>query len=192
MKVIAFNGSPREAGNTEALIHTVFEVLEKHGIETEMLPLGQTNIRGCTACYSCFESKDGSCPAIQDDVLNEYFSKMQQADGIIIGSPTYFANVSTEVKALIDRAGLLAIANGYALKRKVGAAVVSVRRAGAANVFDAINKFFLINQMLVAGSSYWNLGIGHTEARVEDDEEGLRTMRTLGENMAWLLEKTAG
>jgi len=192
MKVLAFNGSPREQGNTGVLIRTVFEVLEKHGIETELLQLGGSNIRGCTACYSCFESKDESCPEIQDDVLNEYFAKMQQADGIIIGSPTYFANVSTEVKALIDRAGLLAIANGYALKRKVGAAVISVRRAGACNVFDAINKFFLINQMLVSGSSYWNLGVGHTEAKVEDDEEGLRTMRTLGENMAWLLEKTAG
>jgi multimeric flavodoxin WrbA len=192
MKVIAFNGSPREESNTGVLIRTVFEVLEKHGIETEMLPLGRSNIRGCTACYSCFESKDGSCPEIQDDVLNEYFAKMVQADGIIIGSPTYFANVSTEVKALIDRAGLLAIANGHALKRKVGAAVISVRRAGAANVFDAINKFFLINQMLVPGSSYWNLGIGHKEVKVEDDQEGLRTMRVLGENMAWLLEKTAG
>jgi multimeric flavodoxin WrbA len=191
MKVIAFNGSPREESNTGVLIRTVFEVLEERGIETEMLPLGRSDIRGCTACYSCFEAKDGSCPEIQDDVLNEYFSKMQLADGIIIGSPTYFSNVSTEVKALIDRAGLLAIANGYALKRKVGAAVVAVRRAGATNVFDAINKFFLINQMLVPGSSYWNLGVGHTEAKIEDDEEGLRTMRILGENMAWLLEKTA-
>jgi multimeric flavodoxin WrbA len=114
---------------------------------------------------------------------------MLEADGIIIGSPTYFANVSTEVKALIDRAGLVAIANGHMLKRKVGVAVVAVRRAGATDAFDAINKFFLINQMIVPGSVYWNLGLGLGEKEVKNDEEGLNTMRILGENMAWLLRK---
>jgi multimeric flavodoxin WrbA len=114
---------------------------------------------------------------------------MLEADGIIIGSPTYFANVSTEVKALIDRAGLVAIANGHMLKRKVGAAVVAVRRAGATDAFDAINKFFLINQMIVPGSVYWNLGLGQGEEDVKNDEEGLNTMRILGGNMAWLLRK---
>jgi len=117
---------------------------------------------------------------------------MIDADGIIIGSPTYFSNVSTEVKALIDRAGLVAIANGHMLQRKVGAAVVAVRRAGAANVFDAINKFFFINQFMVPGSIYWNLGIGLNEQEVKNDEEGLNTMKVLGQNMAWLLKKING
>lgn len=114
---------------------------------------------------------------------------MIEADGIIIGSPTYFANVSSEVKALIDRAGMLAIANGYSLKRKVGAAVIAVRRAGATNAFDAINKFFLINQLIVPGSVYWNLGVGFEREDVGNDEEGLKTMKLLGENMAWLIKK---
>jgi multimeric flavodoxin WrbA len=117
-------------------------------------------------------------------------TKMFEADGIIIGSPTYFANVSSEVKALIDRAGLIAITNGYLLKRKAGAAVVAVRRAGATNAFDAINKFFFINQVIVPGSAYWNLGVGEAEKDVGKDEEGLNTMKILGENMAWLLKKT--
>ena len=114
---------------------------------------------------------------------------MVEADGIIIGSPTYFSNVTTEIKALIDRAGLVSIANGHMLKRKVGLAVVAVRRAGAVNTFDAINKFFLINQAIVPGSVYWNLGIGLDKGDVESDEEGMNTMQVLGENMAWLLKK---
>ncbi len=114
---------------------------------------------------------------------------MAEADGIIIGSPTYFANVSSEVKALIDRAGLVAIGNGHMLKRKVGAAVVAVRRAGATETFDAINKFFFINQMIVPGSVYWNLGLGLGEQEVKADDEGIRTMTVLGQNMAWLLKR---
>jgi multimeric flavodoxin WrbA len=114
---------------------------------------------------------------------------MVEADGIIIGSPTYFANVTSEVKALIDRAGMVAIANGYMLRRKVGAAVVAVRRAGATVAFDAINKLYFINQLIVPGSAYWNLGIGEEEKDVQNDEEGLNTMKILGENMAWLLKR---
>lgn len=189
MKVIAFNGSPRRNGNTALLINCVFDELETEGIETEFLQLGGKDIKGCLACMKCFEAKDNTCVARKDDILNEYFRKMVEADGIIIGSPTYFANVSTEVKALIDRAGLVAIANGYALKRKVGAAVVAVRRAGATGVFDAINKFFLINQVVLPGSIYWNMGFGLDKEDVKDDEEGLNTMKILGKNMAWILKK---
>ncbi len=115
--------------------------------------------------------------------------KMLDADGIVIGSPTYFANVSSEVKALIDRAGYVAIANGRSLKRKVGAGVVAVRRAGSTNTFDAINKFFLINQMIVPGSIYWNMAIGGDTGEVNNDDEGMATMTDLGQNMAWLLKK---
>ena len=188
MKVIAFNGSARKDGNTAALINLVFGELQKEGIETELFELAGKNIRGCIACYKCFQNKDQRC-SVTNDVLNECIEKMLEADGIILGSPTYFANVSTEIKALIDRAGLVAKANGDMFRRKVGAAVVAVRRAGSVFVFDAINHFFFISQMAVPGASYWNLGIGREKGEVERDEEGVQTMKVLGENMAWLLKK---
>jgi len=191
MKVIAFNGSPRKQGNTAMLIQTVFRKLEASGIETGMIQLGGRTIRGCTACMKCFENRNNRC-TIENDILNDCMAAMLEADGIIIGSPTYFANVSPEVKALIDRAGLVAIANGRSLKRKVGAGVVAVRRAGSVTTFDAINKFFFINEMIVPGSIYWNLGIGRLPGEVADDEEGVRTMETLGTHMAWLLKKLSG
>jgi multimeric flavodoxin WrbA len=188
MKVVAFNGSPRKSGNTAMLIHAVLDELRKEGVETELVQLGGKKIRGCTACMKCFENQDQHC-SITSDILNDLVDRMIEAEGIIIGSPTYFANVSTEVKALIDRAGLVAIANGHILRRKVGAAVVAVRRGGGTDTFDAINKFFFINQFVVPGSVYWNMGFGLAEEEVKDDEEGMRTMRILGENMAWLLKR---
>ena len=190
MKVIAFNGSPRKKGNTAMLVNSVFDELKKEGIETEFLQLGGKDIKGCLGCMKCFEVQDNTCVSRKDDILNEYLQKMIEADGIIIGSPTYFSNVSSEVKAFIDRAGLVSIANGHLLKRKVGAAVVAVRRAGATDVFDAINKFFFINQIIVPGSIYWNMGFGFNREEVKDDEEGMNTMKILGENMGWLLKKT--
>jgi multimeric flavodoxin WrbA len=136
------------------------------------------------------EKKDGRCHGYKkDDIVNEYIKKMVKADGIIIGSPTYFSNVSTEAKALIDRSGFVSRMSGNLLRRKVGAAVVAARRAGALPVYSAINYFFLINEMIVPGSSYWNLGYGLKPGEVEKDEEGIKTMRDLGVNMAWLLKK---
>ena len=190
MKVVAFNGSPRAKGNTSMLLAAVLVELDKAGIETELVQLGGKEIHGCTACGKCFENKNKRC-VIDDDVLNEYVAKMDEADGIIIGSPTYFANVTTEVKALIDRAGFVAIANDRMFRRKVGAAVIAVRRAGSVNVFDAINKLFFINEMIVPGSVYWNMGIGLNPGEVSGDGEGMNTMAALGENMAWLLKKLA-
>jgi multimeric flavodoxin WrbA len=187
VKVTAFNGSARPDGNTAAMIRHVFVPLEQAGIETELFQLGGRTIRGCAACYTCYREKNGRC--VINDVVNECVEKMAASDGIIIASPTYFADVSTETKALIDRAGLVSRANGNLLSRKVGAAVVAVRRAGAIHAFDTINHFFLISQMIVPGSSYWNIGIGREKGEVEQDEEGVRTMTTLGENMAWLLAK---
>ncbi|NCB37984.1 MAG: flavodoxin family protein [Erysipelotrichia bacterium] len=190
MKVLGINGSPRKNGNTEMLINTVFAELQKEGIETELVQLGGNSVRGCLACGRCFENKDQKC-VIETDMMNKVIAKMIEADGIIIGSPTYFANVSTEIKALIERAGYVGIANDRVFRRKVGAAVVAVRRAGSTSAFDAINKFFFIEEMIVPGSVYWNLGIGRTEGSVSDDEEGLNTMRVLGRNMAWLMKKLA-
>ena len=188
MKVVAFNGSARKDGNTAILIRHVFQELETEGIETELVQLSGSKIHGCIACMKCFENKDQRC-SVKDDLTNDCIGKMLDADGIILGSPTYFANVSTEMKALIDRAGMVSRANGDMLARKVGAAVVAVRRAGAIHVFNSINHFFFIGQMIVPGSSYWNLGMGRQKGEVESDEEGIQTMKVLGINMAWLLKK---
>lgn len=188
MKVIAFNGSARKDGNTAILINRVFSELEKQNIETEMIQLSGQKIRGCIACYKCFDNKDQRC-SVKDDVVNDCIEKMLQADGIILASPTYFADISSELKALIDRAGLVARANDDMFRHKVGAAVVAVRRAGSIHAFDSINHFFLISQMIIPGSSYWNIGVGRDIGNVEKDEEGLQTMATLGRNMAWLLKK---
>lgn len=188
MKVVAFNGSARKDGNTAILIGYVSRELEKEGVETELIQLSGSMIHGCIACMKCFENKDQRC-SVKDDIVNDCIEKMLAADGIILGSPTYFANVSTEMKALIDRAGMVSRANNDMLARKVGAAVVAVRRAGAIHVFNSINHFFFIGQMVVPGSSYWNLGMGRQKGEVEKDDEGIQTMKNLGRNMAWLLKK---
>ncbi|MDD3112312.1 MAG: flavodoxin family protein [Methanofollis liminatans] len=188
MRVVAFNGSPRKDGNTARLLAEVLAELEKEGIETELIQIGGKKVHGCTACGKCFENRDGKC-VIDNDFVNDCIEKMAAADGIVIGSPTYFADVSTETKALIDRAGFVSIANGGMFARKAGAAVVAVRRAGAVHAFDTINHLFGISQMFTVGSSYWNLGLGLDAGDVEKDEEGLLTMRNLGANMAWLLKR---
>ena len=188
MKVVGFNGSARKDGNTAILISNVLQELAEEGIGTELIQLAGSRIHGCIACMKCYENKDQRC-SVKDDMLNECIEKMLAADGIILGSPTYFANVSTEMKALIDRAGMVSRANNDMLARKVGAAVVAVRRAGAIHVFNSLNHFFFIGQMIVPGSSYWNLGIGRQKGEVEKDDEGIKTMRDLGRNMAWLLKK---
>lgn len=188
MKVVAINGSPRRDGNTAILIKEVFKVLENHGIETEFIQLGNKPVHGCTACMKCRETQDGKCH-IKNDHLNLCLQKMVEADGIIIGSPVYFADVTTEIKALIDVAGYVTRANGFTLKRKIGAAVIAVRRGGALHAFETINNFFLINQMIVPGSSYWNFAFGRNPGEVVNDAEGMQTMQTLGENMAWLLQQ---
>ena len=190
MKVVGFNGSARKDGNTAKLINYAFDELHKEGIETELVQLAGKPLKGCIACYKCFASKDRRC-AVTDDIANECIEKMDQADGIIIGSPTYFAAISPEAKALIDRCGMVSRANGDMHKRKAGAAVVSVRRAGAIHVFDTINHFFTIGQMLIVSSSYWNIGIGRNIGDVDSDEEGIKTMHDLGINMAWLLKRIA-
>jgi len=188
MKVLAINGSARKDGNTALLIRETFKQLSAEDIETELIQLGGTPIRGCTACGACYERKDRKC-IITTDPVNEIIAKMDEADGIILGSPTYFADVSAEMKALIDRAGYVGRANESMWRRKVGAGVVAVRRCGALHAFDTMNHFFLISEMIVAGSSYWNMGMGREVGGVSSDDEGIDTMRTLGRNMAWLLKK---
>ncbi len=191
MRVVAFNGSPRPEGNTARLLRTVLEVLQAEGIETELVPVGGQAVRGCTACGGCAANQDRRC-VLTGDPMNAWIAKMVEADGILLGSPTYFGDLTAELKALIDRAGYVGRANGNLFRRKAGAAVVAVRRCGALHVFDSINHFFTIGEMIVPGSCYWNMAVGRQPGDVEQDEEGLRTMRVLGENMAWLLKKLRG
>lgn len=188
MKVVAFSGSARKGGNTAKLLSTALEELETRGIETELVELAGKPVPGCIACYKCFKDKNNRC-AVEGDIINDCIAKMIEADGILLGSPTYFADLSAGMKALIERSGMVSRANGDIYRRKVGAGVVAVRRAGAYQVFNSLNAFFLIGQMIVVGSSYWNIGIGRDPGEVANDEEGMKTMRDLGRNMAWLLHK---
>lgn len=187
MKVIGINGSARRDGNTAILIEEVLKVLRSKGIETELIQLSGNDIRGCTDCGTCFKMKNGRC-AIEDDCVNDVVERLMGADGIVLGSPVYMANVTPSIKALMDRVGRVSKANNFLLRRKVGSAVVAVRRAGGMTTFNALMDFLLVNQMIVPGSSYWNIGIGRDPGDVLKDDEGMETMRVLGENMAWTLD----
>jgi multimeric flavodoxin WrbA len=188
MKVVAFNGSARKSGNTTSLIKHVFSELEAEGIETELVELAGKTIKPCKACRKCFDNKDEHC-SVTDDYMNECLDKMLGAEGIILASPVYFADVTGTMKAFLERAGYVARANGDMFKRKAGASVVAVRRAGAIHTFDSLNHFFFIGQMIVPGSTYWNIGIGKAPGDADSDEEGIKTMKDLGTNMAWLMKK---
>jgi multimeric flavodoxin WrbA len=188
MKVVAINGSARRGGNTSILLRYVLGELEAEGIETELVEMSGATVHGCLACRKCSTRKDRRCSQ-KDDMGNVFIEKMEEADGILLGSPTYVTDVSSEMKALIDRAALVGRANGGMFRRKAAAGVVAVRRAGAIHALDTLNHFFQISEMIVPCSSYWNIGIGRDPGDVEKDEEGIATMRTLGRNMAWLLKK---
>ncbi len=185
MYALAINGSPKARGNTSLLLEGVLQPIREAGWETELYQLGGKPIRGCTACGQCFELCNRQC-VIKNDCVNEIVEKMLRADAIVIGSPTYFADVTAEVKALIDRAGFVGIANDRMFKGKIGAAVAVARRAGAVGVFDSINHLFFISGMVVPGSTYWNLGVGLEPGEVEDDTEAFDNMANLGKTIALL------
>ncbi len=191
MNVVAVNGSARKDGNTALLLRHALREIEAEGISTELVQLAGLRIRGCTACFRCFANKDRQC-AVKNDDVNGVIERMDAADGILLGSPTYFADITAETKALVDRSGMVARANGGMFRRKAGAAVVAVRRGGAVHAFDSLHHFFLIGEMIIPGSSYWNIGMGREIGDVEKDEEGVRTMKDLGRNMAWLLKRIRG
>jgi multimeric flavodoxin WrbA len=190
MKVIALNTSARKDGNTAILINTVFEVLNREGIETEMIQLAGKTLHGCAVCDKCLTDKDKHC-AIKNDMLNEILDQLYVADGILLGSPTYFCDVTANMRAFIERSGRVARGNDFPLRHKVGASVVAMRRAGAIAAFTSIYLYLHYMQMVIPGSSYWNVGIGWNVGDVLQDKEGLHTMKTLGRNMAWLLKKVA-
>ncbi len=191
MKVTAFNGSAPKTAIPVFSSIMLSGNWKKQGLKPSCLTLQVKRSEAVRRATNVLKIKIKQC-SVKNDVVNECIGKMIESDGIILGSPTYFADVTTELKALIDRAGLVSMANGGLYKRKVGAAIVAMRRGGGVHVFDSINHFFFINQMIVPGSSYWNLGIGREKGEVEKDEEGIRTMKVLGENMAWLLKKIHG
>ena len=188
-KILAINGSPRRDGNTADMLKTVLEVCQKAGHEVEMFQAGGKEVRGCLSCRKCAQLK-GRCAI--DDWMNDLYPKMKEADVIIMGSPTYFADLTAELKAVIDRCGFVSRSDGNSFSRKIGAAVSAVRRAGGIHTLDSIQHFFLINDMVVPGSSYWNMSLARDIGDYQKDAEGVRTMTRLGENIVWLLEKLNG
>ncbi len=185
MYALAINGSPRKDGNTHLLLGKVLEPLDNAGWETEIYQLGGKLVHGCTACWKCWDMKNKQC-VISNDCINEIIGKMVKADAIIIGTPTYFANPTAEVKALLDRSGFVAGANNDMFKGKIGVAVAAVRRGGAVNAVEAIMRMYLIRGMVIPGSTYWNMGYGLEKGECANDEEGLENMKNLGETVALL------
>ncbi len=185
MYVLAINGSARKGGNTELLLREVISELKDSGWETEIVKVGGTAIRGCLACKECKENKDNQC-VNKKDIFNDIYAKMLRADAMILGSPTYFAAISADLKALIERAGYVAMANDNAFAGKIGAAVVAVRRGGSIHAFDTINHMFQISRMIIPGSTYWNMGFGAAEGEILEDEEAMANMRHLGKCIDWL------
>ena len=189
MKVLAINSSARKDGNTAILLERVLKELRKEGIATELIQLAGQIIEPCKACWAC--GGQGNC-VHRKDSFREIFGKMKAADGILLGSPVYSANISANMQALLERAAVVGDMNPGLLTHKVGAAVTAVRRGGALNAVDAMNHFFLNHEMIVVGSTYWNMAYGQLPGDVEKDAEGLANMENLGKNMAWLLKALNG
>jgi len=187
MKVVAFNGSPNQEGNTYHALKMVAEELQAEGIEVEIVHVGNKIIRGCIACNECAKNQNEKC-VLPGTEVNEWIQKMKEADGIILGSPVHYAAIGGTMKAFLDRAFYVASANQSMLRHKVGAAVVAVRRSGGVNTFDQLNNYLNYSEMLMPTSSYWNVIYGRAAGEVHQDEEGKQIMRVLGKNMAWLMK----
>ncbi|MDR0423417.1 MAG: flavodoxin family protein [Rickettsiales bacterium] len=186
MKVVAINGSPHKSGNTYTMLKKVIDTCKKYEVETEILQVGGTNIHGCRACGQCANKMQ--C-FFNDDVFNEIYKKVITADAIILGTPSYFSDMSPEMKCFIDRTGFVSLNNGKLLKGKIGAGVVAQRRGGGSHVQASLNHVFLMCEAIIPGSTYWNFGIGHSDTEVENDKEAMDNMVNLGENIMWLLNK---
>ncbi len=188
MKVIAINASPRQGGNTELMLKKVLETVEKHGFETKLIQIGGKNIHGCRGCWACQKLKNRKC-AYNDDILNDILEDVFSADAIVLGTPSYFSDMTAELKAFIDRAGVIALANGKLFKHKIAAGVVAQRRGGGTSIQASLHHMFLMSEMIIPGSTYWNLGFGRDKGEVINDKEAMENMQNLGENICWLLEK---
>lgn len=189
MKVVGITGSARKDGNTALIIGKVFDELNKEGIETELIQLADYEIQPCRGCFAC--KGRGNCVFAKDGFA-EIFSSMVKTDGIILGSPVYSADVSAKMKAFLERAGVVVATNPGLLRHKVGAAVAAVRRGGGMTTVDTMNHFMLNKEMIVVGSTYWNMVYGKEIGDVLSDDEGMANMRNLGENMAWLMKRLHG
>ncbi|MDC7226844.1 MAG: flavodoxin family protein [Spirochaetales bacterium] len=189
MKILAINGSPRKGGNTEIILNEVMKPLKEAGWDTELIKIGGTPMRGCLGCRKCFDKSDGTC-IVAADMFNEIVPKAFEADALLLGSPTFYADVSSEMKAFIDRLGYVAAANGRALKGKIGASVSAVRRGGSIHAVDSMNHLFPISGMIIPGATYWNMVYGRGPGEVTSDEEGMANMRNLGRAIDWLAKAT--
>ncbi len=187
MKVIAINGSPNSEGNTYHTLKIVTDQLEKSGIETEIVQVGNKLIRGCMHCNKCAKNQDQKC-AMSNDVVNEYLEKMIEADGIILGSPVHFSGVGGTMKSFLDRAFYVAAVNPSLLQHKIGASVVSVRRSGGIPTMEQLNNFLNYSEMLIATSNYWTVAHGWRPGEINQDAEGVQIMEVLGKNMAYMLK----
>nr|WP_321395995.1 flavodoxin family protein [uncultured Desulfobacter sp.] len=190
MKVIGFNGSSRKKGNTACAMNTVFEQLEKAGIETEMILVGKEKIQGCVACHGCVKNRDEAC-AIKDDPVNEWIQKIKEADGVLLGSPVHFSGVAGTMKSFLDRAFFVASVNGGMFRQKVGATVAAVRRSGGISTLETLNHYINYSEMVMPSSNYWNVAHGLTPGQMEEDAEGKQIMEVLGQNMAWIMKLIA-
>jgi len=188
MKVVGFNGSSRKDGNTTILMKYLFREIEKEDIETELFQLSAKTIHGCIACYKCFKNQDKRC-AVKNDAANEYIEKILGAEGVVLGSPSYFQDVTAEMKALIDRVGFVGLANGKMYRNKVGALLSCFRRTGGVHTIETMNHLFFSNEFLIVGRA---LCVARDEGDVEKDEEGIQAARTLGQRTAWILKKLYG
>jgi len=188
MRVLAISGSPRTGGNTESILRVALDVLEERGFETELIPLAGKHIRGCTACMAC--RNEPRC--ILEDDFDPVLCAMREADGLIVGSPVYFGSATPEIVALLDRAGYVSRHNGHFFARKVGGPVAVARRIGQNFTVAQLLMWFMINGLIVPGSTYWNIAFGRDRGEVLGDEEGVRTIRNFAENIAWLLERIGG
>lgn len=188
MKVVAINGSPRKGGNTELMLKKVLEAVEKHGVETQFIQIGGTNIHGCRGCWACKSLQNRKC-VCDDDILNGILEDVFNADAIVLGTPSYFSDMTPELKSFIDRAGVVALGNGKLFKHKIGAGVIAQRRGGGTSIQASLHHMFLMSEMIIPGSTYWNLGFGREKEEVLSDEEAMQNMENLGENIYWLLDK---
>jgi multimeric flavodoxin WrbA len=187
MKVIAINGSPKQEGNTYHALSGVGRQLQEQGIEFEIIHIGNKAIRGCMACGTCAKNQDEKC-SINTDPVNDWIQQIKDADGIILGSPVYYAGIAGTMKSFLDRAFFVAGCNGGLFRQKVAASVVAVRRTGGSSTFDNLNHYLTYSEMILATSNYWNITHGRAPGEVLQDGEGVQIMEVLGRNMAWLLK----
>ncbi len=192
VSALAISGSPRVNGNTDTLLHRCLDRLTAQGIACEFVTLAGKTVRGCNACGACLETRDATCPGITDDDYQPIFEKMQRADIIVVGSPVYFGSAAPELVALLDRAGYVSRSSGNLLSRKLGGPIAVARRAGHNFTYAQLLMWYMINDMVVPGSSYWNVALAREAGAVNNDQEALATVDRFADNLGWLAQSIKG